>query len=576
MHELDVLRDIGIAIAAAAVVALGFHLARLPLLLGYLAAGVLIGPHLGLGFIQGAENIATISEIGLILLMFILGLEIDLGKLAQAGRAVVVNGVVQFAGCVALGLGFFALLGHRNGGGGHELTYLAVATALSSTLVVVKLLSSRMELDTLTSRITLGVLVLQDLWAIAFLAVQPNLSALAPSALALSAGKAVLLVATGLLAAWKLLPPVLRVAARQPELLLVAVIAWCAAMCGLAGRLQLSLEMGALVAGVSIATFPYHVDVVAKVSALRDFFVTLFFVGLGLQVPVPDAEVLGLTAAIVGFVLVSRLLTVFPVLYAMRYGVRASLVPAINLSQVSEFALVVVALGVEHGHVRPPLVSAFVLAMVATALLSSTAIPKADALVRILRPLLARLGMGDRTIEERPGDPAGAAPPTVVLLGFYREASSLLRELLVRHPYDLPARLLVVDFNPESIRRLEAAGVPCVFGDVSHVDTLRHLGLERARVLVSTLPDHQLRGITNLELVRVLRALAPDATVVVTAETLESARAMYAAGADYVFTPRLLAASHLAELVDHVHAGTVGPFREESRRRLERTAELLP
>ncbi len=576
MHQLNVLRDIGIAIPAAAVIALAFHLARMPLMLGYLTAGVLLGPHLGLGLIADAASIATLSEIGLILLMFILGLEIDLHKLVQAGRAVIVNGVTQFAGCVALGLGFFALLGARNGGGSFELTYLAMAAALSSTLVVVKLLSDRMELDTLTSRITLGVLVLQDLWAIAFLAVQPNLSDLRVASLATSMGKAALLVLVGVTAASRLLPAVFRRAARQPELLLVSATAWCAAMCGLAGYLRLSLEMGALVAGIAVATFPYHVDIVAKVSALRDFFVTLFFVSLGLQIPVPTGPVLALTAAIVAFVLVSRVLTVFPVLYAMRYGVRASLIPAVNLSQVSEFALVVTALGVGHRHVRPELLSAFVLAMVATALLSAAAIPRTEAIVRRIRPLVARLGLRDEILEQGSGESASHPAPQVVLLGFYREASSLLQELLNRHPPEARKRFLVVDFNPESNRRLHDAGVRCVYGDVSHVDTLRHLRLEEARVLVCTIPDHQLKGITNVELAVVLRGLAPEATIVVTAETLASARAMYEAGADYVFTPRLLAASYLAELVEHVQAGTDGPFREESRRRLERWTEILP
>lgn len=576
MHELDVLRNIGLAIPAAAVVALAFHLLRLPLLLGYLAAGVVVGPHLGLGLIHDAESIATLSELGLILLMFILGLEIDLHKLLQAGRAVLVNGVTQFAGCLLLGLGFFALLGVRNGAGSHELTYVAVAASLSSTLIVVKLLSARMELDTLTSRITLGILVLQDLWAIAFLAVQPNLSDLRVAALAASLGKAALLVAAGVLAASRVLPPVFRRAARQPELLLVCAMAWCAAMCGLAGFLRLSFEMGALVAGVSLASSPYHVDIVAKVSALRDFFVTLFFVSLGLQIPVPTAPILALTAAIVAFVVASRVLTVLPVLYALGYGVRASLVPAVNLSQVSEFALVVTALGVGYGHVRPELVSAFVLAMVATALLSSVALPNAEAIVRGARPLLARLGLRDEAAKERAPHAPARPSPRIVLLGFYREASSLLRELLERHPADARGQLLVVDFNPESHRLLADAGIRCVFGDVSHVDTLRHLGLEDARVLVCTIPDHQLKGITNLKLVGVLRDLAPGALIVVTAETLASARDMYAAGADYVFMPRLLAAGHLAELIDHVQAGTDAPFRAEARRRLGEWSEVLP
>lgn len=576
MHELDVLRDIGIAIPAAALVALGFHLARLPLMLGYLVAGALLGPHLGLGLIHDADSISALSQLGLILLMFILGLEIDLHKLVQAGRAVLVNGVTQFLGCVLLGLAFFGALGVKNGGGSHELTYLAVAAALSSTLVVVKILSARMELDTLTSRITLGVLVLQDLWAIAFLAVQPNLSDLRVASLGISLAKAALLVATGVVAAGRVLPPIFRRAARHPELLLVCAMAWCAAMCGLAGYLRLSFEMGALVAGIGLASFPYHVDIVAKVSALRDFFVTLFFVSLGLQIPVPTGPVLALTAAIVGFVLASRVATVFPVLYALRYGLRASLIPAVNLSQVSEFALVVTALGVQYGHVRSELVSSFVLAMVATALLSSAAIPGAEAIARAARPLLERLGLRDAIVDGAASPVAGEHAASIVLLGFYREASSLVQELLERHPKETPHHLLVVDFNPESHRRLEEAGIRCVFGDVSHVDTLRHLRLEEARVLVCTIPDHQLKGITNLQLVSVLRGLSPDAVVVVTAETLESARAMYAAGADHVLVPRLLSAGHLAELIDHVRAGTDEPLREAARRRLGGWSEILP
>lgn len=576
MHELDVLRDIGVAIPAAALVALGFHLARLPLMLGYLTAGALLGPHLGLGLIHDPDSISALSELGLILLMFILGLEIDLHKLVQAGRAVLVTGVIQFVGCVLLGLAFFGALGVRNGGGSHELTYLAVAAALSSTLIVVKILSARMELDTLTSRITLGVLVLQDLWAIGFLAVQPNLSELGVASLATSIGKAALLVAAGALAASRVLPPLFRRAARHPELLLVCAMAWCAAMCGLAGYLRLSYEMGALVAGVSLASFPYHVDIVAKVSALRDFFVTLFFVSLGLQIPVPTGPVLALTAAIGAFVLASRLLTVFPVLYALRYGLRASLIPAVNLSQVSEFALVATALGVEYGHVRPALVSAFVLAMIATALLSSAAIPGADSIARVARPLLEHLGLREVILDGASGPSAEEPPPSIVLLGFYREASSLLQELLERSPKETRRRLLVVDFNPESHRLLEQAGIRCVFGDVSHVDTLRHLPLAEARVLVSTIPDHQLKGITNLKLVAVMRDLAPDSVVVVTAETLESARAMYAAGADHVLVPRLLSASHLAELIDRVRAGTDVPLREASRSRLGASSEILP
>src|SRR6185295_7523457 len=144
--------DVGISIMSAGIVAVPAYFLRIPLLLAYLAAGVILGPHLGFKVIESADSISTISEIGLILLMFILGLEIDIGKLLQAGKAVIVNGITQFVGCALLACGFFYAAGYRVGGDDFTLVYLAVATSLSSTLIVVKVLSDRMELDTLTSR----------------------------------------------------------------------------------------------------------------------------------------------------------------------------------------------------------------------------------------------------------------------------------------------------------------------------------------------------------------------------------------------------------------------------------------
>ncbi|HYF50466.1 MAG TPA: cation:proton antiporter, partial [Planctomycetota bacterium] len=481
----SLLRDVGISIMGAAAAALPAYLCRVPLMLAYLGAGVALGP-LGFKLIQDAASIETLSSIGLILLMFILGLEIDIGKLLQAGKAVIINGITQFVGCVALGWVYFGLLGYDNSNGSFALTYLAVASSLSSTLIVVKILSDRMELDTLTSRITLGILVLQDLWAIAFLAVQPNLKELKVAALAESAGRALLLVAVAAVAARFLLPPIFRRASRMPELVLVLAMAWCFASCGLANYLGLSAEMGALVAGVCIASFPYHTDIAAKVSALRDFFITLFFVALGLRIEMPTEAVLKLTGIVVVFLLVSRLLTVFPVLYLMRYGNRASLVPAINLSQISEFSLVLAAIGVQYKHITPEVLAAFILALVVTALLSSFVIPSSHSVYRALNPILEKLRFRDTVSQTKVMDKVEAAPshgdhPQIVLLGFYREASSLLQELLTRHPADVARKVLVVDFNPEAHQKLTAQGIHCKYGDLSHPDTLRHLELDQAR-----------------------------------------------------------------------------------------------
>jgi Kef-type K+ transport system membrane component KefB len=576
VHEQHLLADIGLAIIGAGLMGLLAYFARLPLLLAYIAAGALLGPHLGFGLIRDAESISTIAEIGLVLLLFILGLEIDLRRLLQAGKAVLLNGVVQFLGCALLALGFFAALGYGRGGGRFDLVYLAVACSLSSTLVVVKILSDRLELESLTSRITIGVLVIQDLWAISFLAVQPNLAQLKPALLLRSLGSVAVLVGVAWGLARYALPGLFRRAGKVPELMLILAMSWAFAMCGLADQLHLSMEMGALVAGVAIASFPYQTDVAAKVSSLRDFFITLFFVALGLQIPVPTAPVLKLALAVFAFVQLSRLLTVFPVLYGLRYGNRASLVPALNLAQLSEFALVLASLGFGLGHVSQDLVAAFIFALVATAFVSALVIPRTHQAYRWLNPRLERLGLRDK-VSAAGADAAGAhAPARIVLLGFFREASSLLHEMMAKHSAKTLQELMVVDFNPEAHHRLKEMGVRCEYGDISHAETLMHLHLEHAQLLVCTIPDHLFKGTSNLSLLKTLKKLAPKARIVVAAETFDSAREMYHEGADYVFLPRVIASHYLADVLNRMQAGSATAIREGAASYLAKRQEVLP
>src|SRR4029077_14209539 len=178
---------------------------------------------------------------------------------------------------------------------------------LSRTLGGVKLLNDRMELDTLPGRITLGVLVIQDLWAVAMIAVQPNIENPNLLPLAFSLWKGALLVVGGLALSKDVLPYLFRSVAKVPELVLVSALAWCFFLAAAASVIGLSREMGALIAGISLSTFPYNLDVIAKVTSLRDFFVTLFFVALGMQIPVPSLQVLGLAVLASAFVVVSRI-----------------------------------------------------------------------------------------------------------------------------------------------------------------------------------------------------------------------------------------------------------------------------
>lgn len=568
------LADIGKAIIVSGLIGIPFYLMGIPLILAYIISGIILGPHLGFSLIQDPESISNISEIGLVLLLFILGLEINLKKIIQAGRAVLIGGSVQIIGSITLAGLFFTFLGY------HELEfsiiYLSVACALSSTLIVVKILSDQMNLDSLPSRITLGILVLQDVAAIAFLGLQPSLSDLSPLSLIFSLSKVLILVCLSWVLARFILPTIFRKTSHQPELMLILSMAWCFGVCGIADYLHLSLEMGALVAGISIASFPYHLDVAAKISSLRDFFITLFFVSLGLQIPLPTADVFKLACLITVFVLVSRVITIFPVLHRIGYANRASLLPSLNLSQVSEFSLIIAAIGIADKHIPPYFLSAFILSLVGTALLSSFAIPKSHVIYKIINPFLIKLGFHDHVVSnDQVLHDQGRGVNSIVVLGFYREASSLIYEMTSKYSNEYLSQILVVDFNPEAHQELKKRTIHCQYGDISHVDTLRNLGLEFSKMIICTLPDKVLKGTTNLKLLRQIKKLAPNSCIIVTSDNIEYARELYKEGAHYVFIPRLISSTYLLEIIERLQVNGLDSIRGEAQKFLEGRNEII-
>src|SRR6188768_2494558 len=308
MHDL--IRDITFSIAAAWLLGFVAQHFRQPILLAYLIGGFALGPA-GLRFIESGESISAIAELGLIFLLFMIGLEIDLKKIMTAGKSITLTALVQIGGGALLGILLFRLCGFGLGSGQWDALYLGVAGALSSTVIIVKVLYEKQELDTLTGRITLGVLVLQDLAAILFLAIQPKLGDLQFSVLMWSLLRVAGLVTAAMMLSRYVLPYIFKRVARLPELVQVGALAWCFLIGELGERLNLSREMGALVAGVALSTFPYALDVTAKVTSLRDFFITLFFVGIGMQIPMPTWNLVAWALVFAGFVVVSRFVLTF-------------------------------------------------------------------------------------------------------------------------------------------------------------------------------------------------------------------------------------------------------------------------
>ncbi|RXH10840.1 cation:proton antiporter [Bradyrhizobium guangzhouense] len=576
MHEL--IRDITLCILFAWMLGLAAHFSRQPLILAYLIAGFCIGPF-GAGWVKSQESISVISELGLIFMLFMIGLEIDLKKIVRAGKVILFAAGGQLLGGCLLGILFFTGIGLSLGGGHFDALYLCIACALSSTVIIVKVLYEKRELDTLPGRITLGVLVLQDIFAILFLAVQPSLANLQVSVILLSIGRVAVLVAAALLVSRYVLPRLFHQIARRPELILLGALAWCFLVAETAEQLSLSREMGALIAGVSLSTFPYALDVTAKVTTLRDFFITLFFVALGMTIPVPGLSVIGLALMIAAFTVVSRLVTTFTPLYLMNQGLRASLLPAINLAQISEFSLVVIQTGVTDNHIAAETANAASFAFVVLAVLSTFVMTRSDEITRWAIGPLKRIGLrdldhGNGHAEEGHEGGHGEAR-RIVILGFFRAASALLAEIERQAPV-LLEQITVVDFNPNVYQTLLSRGLHVIYGDISNVDTLLHAGIGKSEMIILSVPDALLKGASNEKLVRHVRSLNPNASIIATADLLSDVGELYAAGASYVTVTRLSDAHELLTVIEAAQAGLLADKRAELDARLGERREVLP
>ena len=572
-----IVSSIAIAFIAAAALALVCERIRLPSIAGFIFAGLLVGP-IGLRLINDPDQIETIAGLGLVLLLFLIGLELDLRALLASGRTLIVTGLLQVP--LSVGLGFAVFMGAAALGltpkGIYPTLYLGLACGFSSTLLVVKVLQDRLQIDTVDGRLCIGLLIFQDIWAIVILALQPNLETFDLGPLLGTFVGVGIVIGTAWLATRWLLPGAFRMVAKSPELVVTLALGWCFGLGMFAGQLgpwadalgipvhpSVSMELGALVAGTSIATFPYAHEVVAKVGNLRDFFITLFFVALGMSIPVPSGVAVlfaALALAVVMFLL--RYVVFLPLLYATGLDRRHATTTSTKLAQVSEFALVIAYLGLSLGHIDGELVSVVIFAFVLTAILTPTLFRLADPLFGKLARPLDWIGIrDDRRAEEAEAERA----PRLVFLGFHRLASSLLQDLQTTHP-EIILDTLVVDFNVAIHERIRARGPKVVYGDIANPATLNTPKVAGADVIICTISDDILKGISNLELTRQLRKIAPDAKILVNAVRLRDIPGIYAAGADYVFSWRTEAAIGVVPALCAALNGGIEGFVESRRR----------
>ncbi|MES0489404.1 MAG: cation:proton antiporter [Leptospirales bacterium] len=547
MHTF--IQDIGIAIIVATLMGVIAHRLKQPIILAYLIAGIIVGPAIGSSFIHDIENIKVIAEIGLILLLFIIGLEMNPSHLKKEFKTLLLPGIMQFPLVLVLSMGTFALIGYGYQSNNFDLLYLAVGVSFSSTAIVVKILNDNFELNTLSGKASIGMLIFQDLWAILFLALQPNLDNPEIVNILSALGRVALLLISGLIVSRFILKPLFQRLSLAPEMLVSVGMGWCALMAGYGKVIGLSMEMGALVAGVTLASFPYSVHITSKVAPLRDFFLTLFFISLGMEIPFPQFSLIQDAVLVVVIALLARPFIFYPVLRLGGSGKRTAFVASLNLAQISEFALVIAAIGLKLNHISGHVMSTLLYAMSITSILGSYIIKYNRQLFNIYDKLTTTiLGKVETPAEEIVDDVR-----SITVLGYHRGAHAFIHWLVQVSP-DLLAKVQIIDFNSEYHKELESLGVKFIVGDIASSEALEHAHVNKSDIIISTIPDFLLKGVDNEKLIRLCRVLAPNAFIYANAEYVNQIAKMIDAGANEVILPYAVAGETIANDVLRIYS----------------------
>lgn len=531
----NILVEICVLIIAATI---GGYLARAlrqPLVPAYIITGVLLGPVFHV--IEDTANMWLLSEIGVAFLLFLVGLELDFRKLRDVSSVSALGGLVQAVLMFAIGYFASLLLGFSS----IVALHLGLVLSFSSTMVVIKLLSDRQELDSLHSRIIIGILLVQDVLAILALSLLSDPASEGASGLALRLGVGVLIIAGSFVLGRKLTPPLFKSAAHSIELLFLLAVSACFAYALLFSLFGFSIAIGAFIAGILLGNLPYHIEITARVRPLKDFFSVIFFTSIGLQVSFTN-----ITTMIPAFLtLLFLTLFVSPILtmiITLLFGFkkRVAFLTGLSLSQVSEFALIVAFAGQTHGLIPAEVYAMILVLTIATIAASTYYIKYEEQFYHALGGFLSifePLGRQSQEMEHLEED----SKHDVILIGLNRTGYSIFHKL-----QQLQKNFVVVDLNPDVVHRLMQRHVPCIYGDIGDPEVMGRLKLDQVKIIISTIHGHT----DNLLLLKRLKKEHSHARVIVTSFEPEDALELYDAGADYVIIPHYLGGEHVSFMLE--------------------------
>ena len=549
-------------IAALLVLAAGMGFAglllRQPLIVSFIAVGILAGPSV-LDIAHSDEQIDLLAELGIALLLFLVGLKLDFQLVRTLGPVALVTGLGQVLFTTVFGY----LIAIAMGLDPRTALYVAVALTFSSTIIIVKLLSDKREIDALHGRIALGFLIVQDIVVVLAMIVLSAVGVGAAGDGALAGVLSVLGYGLAMLAAVALFirylaDPLVERLSRAPELLVSFAIGWAALLAALGHYLGFGKELGGLLAGVSLASTPFREAIAARLAALRDFLLLFFFIALGASLDLSVlGDAVGPAIMLSLFVLIGNPLIVLVIMGAMGYRKRTGFLAGLTVAQISEFSLIFMAMGLSLGHVSDEALGLVTLVGLVTIAASTYMITYSHVLYGWFEPVLGIFERKDAG-QGREDAPEGAPAHDVILFGLGRYGLGIAGELR-----RAGLRVLGVDFSPVAVRNARDCGHDALYGDATDPEFLAHLPLRSASWMILAVPEHD-TGLTHDDPRRAMMRAARDldfrGRIAVAAQREAGAEALRAENADLVLMPYRDAALAAARLIlDDAATPAAGP-----------------
>ncbi len=536
---MNIFLELATIVFIATVVSVIMKFLKQPLIVGYILSGILAGPYF-FNALHTKEFLEILSKMGITILLFIVGLNMSPKIIKEIGKVSLLTGIGQVV--LTSIIGFLIALTF-----GINLTaamYIAVALTFSSTIIVLKLLSDKGDLSKLYGRVSIGLLLVQDIIAAIVLVFVPSFSnnnfTSVPLELTVIALKAIQITILVYLVTVHVLPRFVRYLASSQELLFFFSISWGLVLASLFYVYGFSAEIGALIAGVTLSVTPYAFEIGSRLRPLRDFFIVIFFIFIGSQMQINNLPQIIFPAIILSlFVLLVKPVIMIFIMHVLGFKRKTSYLTGLTVSQISEFSLILATLGFSLHQLSQNDLSLITLVGILTIAGSTYFIIYADKIYPHVEEFLKRLEFVKSKQEFKPNEELYQ----VILFGFDRVGYDYIKLFK-----KLKKSYLVVDFNPHLIKTMEEEKIPFKYGDVEDVEFLQDLDLDDIEMGISTIPDFK----TSLLLLKTIRKVNKSAIIILLSHDIDSAKQLYKNGASYVIMPHYLSARHASDIINRL------------------------